>query len=82
MIQLGNAVHHDYGYQLAQTFFSEPNEKTDLFFFNKHQLIAQSWKTFASNFIWSFCFILWTAMRILYTQRFQHLRFSVMNEIL
>lgn len=51
MIQLGNAVHHDYGYQLAQTFFSEPNEKTDFFFFNKHQLIAQSWKTFASNFI-------------------------------
>lgn len=29
---LGNAVHHDYGYQLAQNFFSEPKEKTDFFF--------------------------------------------------
>lgn len=28
-MQLGNAVHHDYGYQLAQNFFSEPKEKTD-----------------------------------------------------
>lgn len=31
MIQLANAVHHDYGYQLAQTFFSEPKEKTGFF---------------------------------------------------
>lgn len=32
-MQLGNGVHHDYGYQLAQNLFSEPKEKTDLFFF-------------------------------------------------
>lgn len=30
-MQLGNAVHHNYSYQLVQDFFSEPKEKR--FFF-------------------------------------------------